>query len=78
MHNLFLLRINCAVSWLYLQDYTGMRRQQNIKLTNKQQDFTAETRCLPTVYCFIFDTRSVCWNQSTAETFILFQNVHVL
>jgi len=24
-------RINCAASWLYLQDYTGMHGQQNIK-----------------------------------------------
>jgi hypothetical protein len=25
------LRINCAPSWFYLQDYTGMHGQQNIK-----------------------------------------------
>jgi len=25
------LRINCAPSWLYLQDYTGMHGQQNMK-----------------------------------------------
>jgi len=33
VHNLFLvyLRINCAPSWLYLQEYTGMHSQQNIK-----------------------------------------------
>ena len=30
VHNLFLvyLRINCAQSWLYLQEYTGMHSQQ--------------------------------------------------
>ena len=27
-----MLRIYCAPSWLYLQDYTGMHGQQNIKL----------------------------------------------
>jgi hypothetical protein len=26
-----ILRINCAPSWLYLQDYAEMRGQQNIK-----------------------------------------------
>jgi len=26
-----ILRINCAPNWLYLQDYTGMHGQQNIK-----------------------------------------------
>jgi hypothetical protein len=26
-----ILRINCTPSWLYLQDYTGMDGQQNIK-----------------------------------------------
>jgi hypothetical protein len=30
-----ILRINCAPSWLYLQDYTGMHSQQNIKFNNK-------------------------------------------
>jgi len=25
------LRINCALSWLYLQEYTGMHGQQNIQ-----------------------------------------------
>jgi hypothetical protein len=27
-----ILRINCAPSWLYLQDYTGMHGQQNIRI----------------------------------------------
>ena len=27
-----MLRINCAPSWLYLQDYTEMHGQQNIKV----------------------------------------------
>jgi hypothetical protein len=26
-----ILRINCAPSWLYLQDYTGIHHQQNVK-----------------------------------------------
>jgi hypothetical protein len=26
-----ILRINCAPSWFYIQDYTGMHGQQNIK-----------------------------------------------
>jgi hypothetical protein len=28
-----ILRINQAPNWLYLQDYTGMDSQQNIKIT---------------------------------------------
>ena len=28
-------RINCAPSWLYLQDYTEMHGQQNIKFSIK-------------------------------------------
>jgi len=27
-----MLRIDCASSWLYLQDYTVMHGQQNIKI----------------------------------------------
>jgi len=27
-----MLRINCAQSWPYLKDYTGMQGQQNINL----------------------------------------------
>jgi hypothetical protein len=30
-----ILRINCAQSWLYLQDYTGIYGHQNIKSTRK-------------------------------------------
>jgi hypothetical protein len=30
--NINILRINCAPSWLYLQDYTEMHGQQNVKL----------------------------------------------
>ena len=30
--NTNILRINCAPSWLYLQDYTEMHGQQNIKV----------------------------------------------
>jgi len=57
VHYLVLVRIYCAPSCL--QDYTGMHREQYIKLTNKQQNFTAGTRCLHTVYCF-FLTRVLC------------------
>ena len=35
-----ILRINCAPSWLYLQDYTEMHGQQNIK---KTETFTSMT-----------------------------------
>ena len=41
---------NCAPSWLYLQDYTGMPGQQNIKCGNKMP-----TRCNRGFYC-----RSYC------------------
>jgi len=27
----FILRINCVPNWFYLQDYTGIHGQQNIK-----------------------------------------------
>jgi len=27
------IRINCAPSWLYLRDYTGMHGQQNVEYT---------------------------------------------
>ena len=30
---------NCAPSWLYLQDYTGMHGQQNIKYSNAFSNF---------------------------------------
>jgi len=36
VHNLF-LRINCAPSWFYLQDYTGMHGQENIKFCYAKQ-----------------------------------------
>ena len=37
MHHV--LRINCAPSWLYLQDYTGMHGQQSIKKKRQFMSF---------------------------------------
>jgi hypothetical protein len=33
----FLCKKNCAPSWRYLQDYTGMHGQQNIQFGNTKQ-----------------------------------------
>jgi len=42
-----ILRINCAPSWFYLQNYTEMHRQQNIK----QMSTTLHTTPGEGAYC---------------------------
>jgi len=44
-----ILRINQAPNWLYLQDYTGMDSQQNIKITVQVKTNTVQY--IPKLYC---------------------------
>jgi len=47
-----ILIINCAPSWLYLQDYTGMHGQQNIKLGNVSLQIAVKSNCVPHIISF--------------------------